>query len=438
VQTWFFDQPFENPHFYNQSALFRFKRSINRQLLEEAFRKLVEYHDSLLINYDPAKRLLFYNHSHLKEDFTIEEFPDVQEIYRRMSREFDISSTRLIKAALIKEKASFGRLFVAMHHLVTDGISWRIFMSDLFTVYTALEKGKAVELFRKTAAMKEFASQLKAFSASEAIDQQRPYWEEIENTNFSIPQDLETDDWRTENLVKISGVLSKEETLFLVKDAHKIYKTDVPILLNAALILTLKEWAGLDNCIIQQESHGRLIGTVDVSRTMGWFTAMYPVKFEWKNGSIGDQIMAVKEELRSVPDHGVGYAIWKHVRNPGIGNRTGLTEIRFNYLGQFDKEFENELFSFCNEPDVRDIDPANRATARLEMNLMVADDMLNFDILYNRYAFREATMNRMRDIFLNKIESVLGHIKNEHELHFTPSDFDTSNLNQEELDALFC
>jgi surfactin family lipopeptide synthetase A len=446
IEQCFFDQEHKNPHYYNQSALFELKRTMDKALLEKAFTILIQHHDGLRLNYDPVGRRLFYNEKHLKADFVIgafgpgmdgEDALDMEEICRRISSGFNIYESLLVKAALIDQTDARGWLFITIHHLVTDGISWRILMEDLYTTYRALEMGETIKLPPKTATLKEWVSQLQEYSSSGLQEQERNYWATIEATTFHVPREFQVNDWTVGSLDSIHGTLGKESTAFLLKEANNAYNTDTPILLNTALILTLKEWIGLDKCIVEQESHGRFLETVDVSRTIGWFTTVYPVILESREGPISGQIKSVKEQIRKIPNHGIGYGLWKYLRLPSINAKEGMTGIRFNYLGQFDREMNNELFSYTGFPVISDSAPANKATAELDFNLMVIGGCLHFKISYNKYAYRTATINWLGELFRQNIEKVLDHIRNERELHFTPSDFDAAGLDQDELDALF-
>ncbi len=446
IQSWFFSHAFKNPHYYNQSILLSFNKKVNIGLLAEAFVKIIEHHDGLRVNYNPKKNVLFYNNRHLEEHFVIEEFEigsgddsflDLIGICEIIKNSFDIRNSLLLKAAIIKENNASEMLFITAHHLVIDGVSWRVLLEDLSTIYNALENGEAIRLPRKTASLVDWERELINYSESEDIKIEQDYWSEIERVEFAIPQDFAINDWRVKNLSKVSGSLSKEKTDFLLKEAHQTYKTDVFILLNVALALTLKKWTGTDRLVIEQENYGRHLESVNTSRTLGWFTAMYPVKLELKIDSMNNQIKAIKEQIREIPHNGIGYGIHKYLGKSSKENKDKLTEVRLNYLGRFDTEFNNELFSFNTEHHGSDVDPNNMMTAKLELNLMVIYGKLNLDINFNRETHKESTILWFKYTFFNNLEIILEHIRNEDDIHFTPSDFDAVDLNDEELHALF-
>ncbi|MFL5744795.1 MAG: amino acid adenylation domain-containing protein, partial [Niastella sp.] len=440
IEAWFITRNFDNPDYYNQSVLLTLNRPINREWLQLAFKNIVRHHDGLRLNYDPEKRKLWYNNNHLDDAFIIGELEeDLVTVCHRVKSSFDIRNGLLLKAALIKENSSlFGKLLITAHHLVMDGISWRILLEDLYAVYHAIERGAPVRLPSKTASSIEWEKRLVEYAGTPAVLAEQPYWSKIENSEFDIPTDFRTHDWRMINIGIVKGSLNKETTGFLLKGAHQAYNTDILILLNAALAGMLKEWTGMARFIIELENHGRYLDSVDTSRTIGWFTGMYPVELSCPEGNPGELIKAVKEQIRNTPAHGIGYGIWKYL---APGNRTkaqdvSITAIRFNYLGQFDRELNNDLFSYSTESSGSDADSRNKITAKLEFNLMIISEVLYVDIKYNTKAYKESTIEWIRETFLKKIHALLAHLQNETSLHFTPSDFEI-DINQQELDALF-
>lgn len=413
IEAWFFAQQFENPGYFNQSVLLRLNKRVNKDLLQQAFQKLIEHHDGLRLNYDADRKMLFYNNEHLKTPFIIEE---------QINKRFDITNNLLIRAAVINDM-----LLITAHHLVIDGVSWRILLEDLHSIYNGLE------LPAKTATLIDWEEKLAAYAASDLLNE--AYWNDQEDIAFTLPVDETTSDWKVKHMQSIFHTLNEDATEFLLKEAHKTYKTDVPILLNTALALTLRQWTGQNTFVVEQENYGRHLDNIDTSRTVGWFTAMYPVKLELQNGSPGNQIKAIKELIRKLPEQGLGYGISKYYRKPHWGKQQ-LSEIRFNYLGQFEKELNNDLFTYTGASTGSDVDPENAMTTKLELISMVIDGRLTMEARYNGKAHKESTIRWFMDAFFNNLGLICEHIKNEDELHFTPSDFSVE-LDQEELDALF-
>jgi surfactin family lipopeptide synthetase A len=201
--------------------------------------------------------------------------------------------------------------------------------------------------------------------------------------------------------------------------------------------LTLKEWTASESVVVEFENHGRHLEDPDVSRTLGWFTAMYPVELRLtgETAKIGRDIKAIKEQIRAVPDLGIGYGVSKYFVKQDQGKK--ISGMRFNYLGQFDKELNNELFSYRNVSTGFDSDPENELSAILELNAMVTGGHLNLELIYHKKAHTDATVSWLMNLFLQHLDLILEHVEAEEEIHFTSSDFDAVDLDDEELDALF-
>ncbi len=439
IISWFLAQNFENPNFFNQSLLLDLDDKVDIKLLEQAFTKLLECHDELRINYDPVKKVLFYNERHLNRGFDIDgiEISDSTELIdacQEVRSTLNINNDLLLKAVVIHQKSKKSKLFITAHHLIMDGVSWRILMTDLYEFYKRLELGNSRYLPTKTASLKDWFEGLESYQCT--IEEEK-YWQGLETINFKIPQDFKTDDWRVRNIKKLTRSLDKDQTGFLVQKAHKTYGTNVPMLLNTALVLTLNEWTRGKQFVVEQESHGRHLDGIDVSRTLGWFTSMYPVLLEMMGNSLGEHIKAVKEQLRKVPDHGMGYGINTFQNNLTDTTNALRSEIRFNYLGQLGDELNNDLFRYDPQITGMEMDEVNHATTKIEWNCMVMDGVFVLDLFYNSKAYKHLTIDRLADSFLHHLSQIIAHIKKEDDIYFTPSDFEMANLDQEELDALF-
>jgi non-ribosomal peptide synthase protein (TIGR01720 family) len=198
----------------------------------------------------------------------------------------------------------------------------------------------------------------------------------------------------------------------------------------------LQEWSGVETFTIEHENHGRHLPSIDTSRTVGWFTALYPVKLQLIRDTTSNQLKSMLDQMQAIPDHGLGYGIHRYFKNQ-VDTQNKMAELRFNYLGQFDKELNNDLFSYSNRSTGLDSDPLNAMTAKLEFNSMIIGGELNMEIIYNTKAHRASTIDSLIDLFFKKMETVLEDIEKQNGLHFRPSDFDAVQLDQKELDALF-
>lgn len=453
IENWFFAQRFTNPGWFNQSLLLRWKKPVNEGRLAEAIRMLVAHHDGLRLNYDPRQNKLFYNKEHIDNTFVLEEkwldYP-IPEFERDPvalvnhpelaleANAFDLERTLLLKACLIHLETEDLLLLVA-HHLVIDGFSWRVLLEDLFTIYTVLEKGEIPHLPLKTITLSEWQKRLAASIESGNWEKERSYWRAAENSPFSLPLDFDNCHWTMENMGKISGKLNVTFTETLVKGAFKVFNADVQILLGTALVMALKEWTGLDEYLVEWEGHGRQLDDADASRTVGWFTSLFPIKLQFYHLGLNDLIKKTKETLRTVPAGGMGYGIFRYSADSRSAGKVlkEIPEIRFNYLGRLDKEFSNELFDVAITDTRFNVDPANRMTAKIECNVFLINNTFRLDIYYNTTAHKLSTIKRFMESLEENLGSIAEYIGNEDDVYLTPSDFEGLKIGQDELDSLF-
>ncbi len=174
------------------------------------------------------------------------------------------------------------RLFITIYHLAVDGISWSILLQDIETAYTQLVHNKSITLPVKTTSFKVWAEKLNEFAQAEVLRQELDYWTAVsEEVSGEIPIDTSIEAANTEMSARtISVSLTVEETLSLLKDVPPVYNTQINDALLTALAQTITSWADQTALFISLEGHGReeIIKNVDLSRTSGWFTTIFPTK----------------------------------------------------------------------------------------------------------------------------------------------------------------
>jgi amino acid adenylation domain-containing protein/non-ribosomal peptide synthase protein (TIGR01720 family) len=450
IEHWFLAREFANPNHFHQSVLLEFKAPADIPALEKTLEKLIAHHDGLRLNYRKEDRVFYFNNDLASRPFKI----DVQDLsgipgpgraaqiqargYEAKSR-FDIAGDFMVRAVLFKSDPEPDKLLLILHHLVTDGLTWRILLEDLYNIYDALVRKTQPEPPQKTASLNDWYDALVMYRDSGKPGEEREYWQKAEAVEFHLPYDQEPGkvDWSIKNRETLTVRLSEEQTGFLLKEAHEVYKTDVQILVAAALVRTLRRWTNRRDVVVEMENHGRHIEGIDTSKTTGWFTAIYPLLVDRDDQTTGDEIKSVKEAIRKVPGNGIGYGVLKYMTDQGEDMTTKRAEIRFNYLGQFDREVENPLFSHSQLDTGSDSALENPMTAAVEIDAMILGGVFTASVNYNKEAFKKETMVSFGDDYIKNLEEILEHIKNEDDVHFTPSDFDTVDLGEDDLAALF-
>jgi non-ribosomal peptide synthase protein (TIGR01720 family) len=233
--------------------------------------------------------------------------------------------------------------------------------------------------------------------------------------------------------------LSANATEALLYRAPVAYGTQINDLLLVALGRTLSEWAGTASLLIDLEGHGRedLFEGVDLSRTVGWFTSIYPVRLQAPVGGTAEWIKSVKEQLRSVPARGIGYGLQRYLAGDGQLSSSPEPQVLFNYLGQFDQVVGgSRLFGFANEPIGPWHSPLARRRHLLEVNCLVVNGQLELGWTYSENRNRANTIEQLAQRCLTRLIEIIQHCTASGVRGATPSDFPLVALDQVTVDAL--
>ncbi|MFZ5987760.1 MAG: amino acid adenylation domain-containing protein [Bacillota bacterium] len=448
IVSWFFEQHFKNPNYYNQSVLLSLNTNVGLDNMEQAINILIRHHDALRINYSSQKGILYYNNDYLNEHQKLQIFDlsfvplDEQKVKMRQICEEIKSSLDIEKGILFKacalELGHYGRrLLLTGHHLIVDGVSWRILLEDLARVLGSLEKNIELSLPQKSSSLKEWASQLLKLGQG-SLKQEREYWNNVISSSFSFPVDFDLGHDNIENCNVKRFVIDADDTENLLTTANAPYGTNPNDLLLTALVAAIRKMYAADEVVIELEGHGRedLFDRLDVTRTVGWFTSIFPVKLKAVGSDLGSQIKSIKEQLRRVPNKGIGFGVLKYMSKlvPVCDKRYA----RFNYLGEFDNSQDENIYKISLEDSGPDSAKSNHLTCLLDINALVLDKNLNISITYSRNKYLDETVEKLMKEYKNSLASVIKHcLGKRHSVDFTPSDFETLNISQDELDQLF-
>jgi non-ribosomal peptide synthase protein (TIGR01720 family) len=237
--------------------------------------------------------------------------------------------------------------------------------------------------------------------------------------------------------------LSQEETRALLQEVPAAFRTQINDALLAALAITLRRWTGRDRWLVDVEGHGRedLVADLDLSRTVGWFTTIYPVLLDLDGATdAGEAILAVKRHLRSIPRRGIGYGLLRFGRNPSVAQVLAAapgSEVGFNYLGQLDSvEGGGEsLFRLALEGTGPQVSAAAR-THLFEIAAAVVGSRLRLEWTYGEGMHESSTVEALAAGFLDALRSVIDHGRQPADAGVTLADFPSARLDPEEFGAL--
>ncbi|WP_339801532.1 amino acid adenylation domain-containing protein [Paenibacillus sp. FSL R5-0744] len=452
IQQWFFEQNLEEAEHWNQAMMLQGKPRFEEKSLEEALRKLVEHHDGLRTVFSgKGQEAKGYNLG-VEEgmvnlavvDLTEEEDPirAIKEQAEEAQRNFDIEKGPLFRAKVFRTQTEDHLLLVA-HHLVIDGVSWRILLEDLAIAYEQVSQGQPVGLQEKTDSVKEWSKGLRNYAISKELLKEVPYWREMEQSTIStLPKDSEPQS----EAMKYNGVasiqLSRKDTVLLLEEVNRAYNTEINDLLLTALAQTVQKWTGESAMAVNMEGHGReeIIDSLTVTRTVGWYTSMYPVVLEpTSNADVGMQLKQVKETLRQVPKKGVGYGILRYLTP--MEEREGLTftlkpEISFNYLGQFDADLNTSLFKRSPYETGQTIGEGNQRLYEIDIVGMVDNGRMALNFNYNTDTYRPETMEEIAASYKEQLLILIYHCVNQTVTEVTPSDLAEGDINIKDIEEI--
>ncbi|MFZ5503865.1 MAG: amino acid adenylation domain-containing protein, partial [Pseudomonadota bacterium] len=324
IQRRFFAESGVDIDHYNQAVLLTTPPDFDGACLPHLARALYERHDALRLAFTRERGEWVAQHRPLslamiEDAVAIERLPDDEEGDARClaergqhwQRSLDIGQARLWRMVQFEGKGRSGRLLIVVHHLVVDGVSWRVMLSDLERAYRQYASGADVHLAAKTSAFAQWGAALQQHATDPGLQAQRHYWLDRYAVPVApLPQDFATE--ATPALAtteRINLSLSENDTRALLQRCGAAYRTQINELLLAGVYLGLQRWTGRHGVRVALEGHGRepLFDDLDVTETVGWFTSLYPLTLLADSVLPGEVIKAVKEQYRAVPGHGIGY-----------------------------------------------------------------------------------------------------------------------------------
>ncbi|MEH2196819.1 amino acid adenylation domain-containing protein [Nostoc sp.] len=459
IQHWFFERNLPEPDRFNQSFLLEVPPNIQPELLEQALQKLVYHHDALRLRFvQQAAQWQQYNSdvcdavslviADLSNLTQAEQSKAIELKADEIQRSLNIADGPLLRVVLFNlGKSSPGRLLIVIHHLAVDGISWRILLEDLSGAYKQLDSGNNIQLPAKTTSFKDWAIKLQDYAGAQELHSELDYW--LHSRSFAVaPLPLDSPAIASENTVGSSRIvsvsLSQEQTRTLLQDVPVAYNTQINDVLLTALVQSFAGWTGYDSLLIELEGHGRedLFEDVDLSRTVGWFTSIFPICLKLGgHHHPGEALKSVKEQLRRIPNRGIGYGILRYLSMDATINKQlellPQAQVSFNYLGQFDQTHLAHLgWKYAQESSGSIHSPKGQRRHLLNVNGLVIEGRLQLEWKYSAAFHHQATVENLAKNYLKVLEAIIDHCISKEAGGYTPSDFPEVGLSQEALDEL--
>ncbi|MBK0060073.1 amino acid adenylation domain-containing protein [Pseudomonas sp. S44] len=450
IQQAFFDTDIPERHHWNQSVLLKPAQPLHAGYLEQALQALVAHHDALRLSFTESDagwqahyRPLGEQPTELLWQRTLNTADELEALAESAQRSLSLGDGPLLRAVLADLPDGSQRLLLVIHHLAVDGVSWRILFEDLQLALEQLSSGKPLALPGKTSSQRDWAGELQRAAQSPRLQQSLDFWRAtLEGAHDSLPCQRPDTANRNCDGVTVHSTLDAEQTRQLLQQAPAAYRTRINDLLLTALARVICRWTGHDHALVQLEGHGRedLFEHLDLTRSVGWFTSVFPVRLTPAAG-LGDSLKQIKEQLRAIPDNGLGFGVLRHLGDASVRDALRALptpRITFNYLGQLDASFADESPAWLPAGENRGAEHSPEAPLDnwLNLNGQVFDGRLQISWTFSRERFDIATLQRLAEDYQRELVAVVGHCCTVGVAGVTPSDFPLAGLDQAQLDAL--
>jgi non-ribosomal peptide synthase protein (TIGR01720 family) len=511
IQHWLFEQNLHKWDYFNQAVLLEVAADLEVDYLKQAIEELVLHHDvlrSCFINssLDGAWEQDIIPPFENGDILTVvdlngfspnQQTQQIESIASQLQASLDLDNGRLLRVALFKlGNGENHRLLFIIHHLVVDGVSWRILLEDLVTAYQQLKAkqtpvklpdsskenpspnlsptnvetfhetslhippslvGKGVrglgfpqnlknqvKLPLKTTSFREWAQNLVNYAESDQVVAQFKTWLAILPKQLpQLPLDKICEN--NNNIASEAEVQVKldiSQTRALLEVVPKAYHTQINDVLLTALAITYSQWTKQNSVLIDLETHGRqdLFANINITRTVGWFTTIFPVFLELKNiNNLEENLKYVKERLREIPQNGISYGLLRYLNPNQQISQTLQTlpqsAISFNYLGQLDLfTSQGWILGLAKESTGLSSHPLNERRYVLNINAWIAQSQLQIQWRYSRNLHDTTTIENLAQQFIKTLQAIIQHCQAPNSGGYTPSDFAGARLNQQQLD----
>ena len=448
IQQYFFATDIPQRQHWNQSILLTPTEPLHAVELEQALAQMHRHHDALRLRYRQTVDGWQQEHgaaeqpNGLLRNVVLADSAELPALCLELQRSLNLSDGPLIRAALVDLPDASQRLLLVIHHLVVDGVSWRILLEDLQTGYQHLSAGTPLRLPAKTTSFKDWGERLHGYARSVELDAELDYWRgQLAEAPLDLP--LDNPRGRLQNRFErsVDTRLDAERTRQLLQQAPAVYRTQVNDLLLTALARVLCQWTASDSALVQLEGHGRedLFDALDLSRTVGWFTSVFPVRLT-PQASLEASIKGIKEQLRAIPNKGIGFGVLRYLGSAEAQAALGKLsqpKVTFNYLGQFDNNFDDgALWVPAGENKGAGQDEQAPMSNWLTIDGRVYQGQLSLTWTYSGDVFEDATINALARAYEVALGELIDHCLSQSNGGLTPSDVPLAGLSQAQLDGL--
>ncbi|MCO7227535.1 non-ribosomal peptide synthetase, partial [Pleionea sp. CnH1-48] len=440
-------------HHYNQSVLLTTPDYFDIELLKPIMTKVCEEHDILRLSFehqsdgwhaefrDDISRVISSSIECVNSDsLNAEAFEDIAGSFQQS---LDLTQGRLFKAVLFKSKneSEDGRLLLIFHHMVIDGVSWRILLQDFETLLEQSVNQSPLQLPPRSASVQQWSQHLSDWARREELEQEKNYWLNSYQSHARRFCDIAGKGEQKPLLLAKSSILDfsleASATQKLLGQCQKTYRTQINELLLAALSLAFYRWSGEESLRLYMEGHGRTCpdNSIDLTRTIGWLTSVFPVSLNVKENDIANAICDIKEQYRQMPNSGLSFGVFKHMVNDADINALPDPELVFNYLGQLDRVLEDEgVLQPAYESCGNSVSLRRHSAYSLILNAQVENQRMQFRLMFDKEHYQEDKLADFLSALETSLLEIIEHCCSVNFGSYTPSDFPLAQASREDLE----
>ncbi|MFN5633139.1 MAG: condensation domain-containing protein, partial [Flavobacteriia bacterium] len=445
---------------FHQSFMLCFSGGLKKEETRVIIEKLIAHHDVLRMRYEESGQGDWqqYNGGLQGDYYLLEEASLPSSIKDKQKKEafFAAQGNNLKQRIGFKEGPLFGvglyhdteakesHLLLSIHHMVIDLVSWRILFEDIDTLLNQYRKGKKLILPEKTDSYRYWMERSKEYAQGHLLERQRTYWEEQQTAKTdTIPVQAPNEKNTFEVSKRVGFVLSKDETSLVQQGMNARNKVETNAMLLAALSRALKNTFGVEQVRVLLEGHGReeYLEQTDISRTVGWFTSMYPFVLDGKQENI-ESVLLLQDSLSQVPDKGVGYGLLRYISKEPLPAMEDA-QVTFNYLGDFTREEQattsiatTNTFSYSEYGHGLDVDPNLSRESELEVSGQSENGCLQMSIQYSAARMDSDQMQKLAEQYKAQLLKLSEELVQYDKTLQLPGSFTYKGLSLEQIAAL--
>jgi len=447
IQQWFFDDHKNAPHYWNQGIRLDALAAFSEKQLQTVCDYMITQHDTLRSRFRLEDDTWIQDIGKPEQVFALEyvdctgvapeNYEQVASQHmQRVQDAFILSEGSLFKCLYFNTgNATANFCLLIAHHLIVDAVSWQIITDDFISALQQVAITKSIKKEPKTNSIIEWNTYLQGY-ANTITTNELDFWKSQITPVAALPFDKEDHTVIEEkDIVQLHFTLDKAGTKEL-QEANQAYNTKIEELLITAFVATISTWSQQNEVAIGFERHGRetMGSQLDMSKTVGWFTSYFPVKFaHTSHHDLKSQIVSVKEKMRSIPNGGIGYGALRYLKNTfgAIGN----PEIVFNFLGtKTTSATDHAIIVTPLSEQLRDL--RSERHYKLEINVQIIDEQLYGSCSYGSTVHSSETIKLLMNDFKERIQEIGMYCNQIENGGYTPSDFSDAEISQDDLDSL--